>query len=91
MLRWTAWLLQEEKGRADKVAERTRALKAARQALTEQTAAAREMRVARNRGIMRSHERLARDHLKQQDDHRTRRMEALKVGLSLFLDATDAM
>ena len=72
-------MVQEEKGRSDKVAERARALKAARQAFTELTAATKEMRVARNRGIIRSHERLAREHLKQQDDHRSRRMEALKV------------
>jgi hypothetical protein len=37
------------------------------------------MRVARNRYVLRAHERLLRDANRLKEDDRTRRMEALKV------------
>ncbi len=58
-----------------------RAIKAWRGEAGERGAAARELRAARNRGVQRAHERLAREAHRARDDDRTRRMEALKVRL----------
>ncbi|BDA42833.1 ATP-dependent helicase BRM [Coccomyxa sp. Obi] len=69
----------EEKGRADKAAERIRAIKVWRGEAAERASSAREMRVARNRYVMRAHERLLRDMNRLKEDDRTRRMEALKA------------
>ncbi len=71
--------MQEEKGRADKAAERIRAIKVWRGEAAERASGAREMRVARNRYVLRAHERLLRDMNRLKEDDRTRRMEALKV------------
>ena len=56
-----------------------RAVKQWRADLAERQSAARELRVARNRFVLRAHERLARDAVRQKDDDRSRRMDALKV------------
>ena len=56
-----------------------RAVKQWRSDLAERQSAARELRVARNRFVLRAHERLARDAVRQKDDDRSRRMDALKV------------
>ncbi len=71
--------MQEEKGRADKAAERIRAIKVWRGEAADRASSAREMRVARNRYVLRAHERLLRDMNRLKEDDRTRRMEALKV------------
>ena len=56
-----------------------RAVKQWRADVGERQSAARELRVARNRFVLRAHERLARDAVRQKDDDRSRRMDALKV------------
>ena len=73
------WDLQDERSRGEKAAERVRAVKQWRADLAERQSAARELRVARNRFVLRAHERLMRDANRQKDDDRTRRMDALKV------------
>jgi SWI/SNF-related matrix-associated actin-dependent regulator of chromatin subfamily A protein 2/4 len=70
---------QEERGRAERAAERIRAIKNWRSEATERQNVARDLRVARNRFVSRAHERLLREMNRQKDDDRTRRMEALKV------------
>ncbi|CAK0787464.1 hypothetical protein CVIRNUC_010684 [Coccomyxa viridis] len=69
----------EERARGEKAAERVRAVKQWRADLAERQSAARELRVARNRFVLRAHERLARDAVRQKDDDRSRRMDALKA------------
>ena len=71
---------QEEKARAERATERVRAIKAWRGEAAERASGARDLRVARNRGVVRAHERLLREASRARDDDRTRRMEALKVG-----------
>jgi len=71
--------LQDERARGEKAAERVRAVKQWRADLAERQSAARELRVARNRFVLRAHERLMRDTNRQKDDDRSRRMDALKV------------
>ena len=71
--------MQEERVRGEKAAERVRAVKQWRADLAERQSAARELRVARNRFVLRAHERLMRDANRQKDDDRARRMDALKV------------
>lgn len=56
-----------------------RAVKQWRADLAERQSAARELRVARNRFVLRAHERLMRDANREKDDDRARRMDALKV------------
>lgn len=66
--------------RAELAAARARDVKAFRtEVMPEVNAAARELRVARNRLVSRAHERLARERNKQKDDDRSLRMEALKA------------
>ena len=71
--------MQEERIRGEKAAERVRAVKQWRADLAERQSAARELRVARNRFVLRAHERLMRDANRAKDDDRARRMDALKV------------
>ena len=71
--------MQEDKAKNDAVAERARNLKAARAAMGDRGNASRELRVARNRGVVRAHERLARLRSKARGDDRAQRLEALKV------------
>lgn len=72
---------QEEKSQADRAGERIRAIKVWRGEAAERASASREMRVARNRHVLRAHERLLREKNRLKEDDRTRRMEALKVQL----------
>lgn len=71
--------LQEERARGERAAERVRAVKQWRADLAERQSSARELRVARNRFVLRAHERLLRDANRAKDDDRARRMDALKV------------
>jgi len=70
---------QDEKARAERAAARVRDVKAWRNEASERAGALKDLRVARNRGVLRAHERLGRALTKQKDDDRTRRMEALKA------------
>ncbi|KAK9816457.1 hypothetical protein WJX72_000543 [[Myrmecia] bisecta] len=70
---------QEEKVKADRAGERVRAIKAWRSAQSDASNTQRDLRVARNRAVARAHERMSREHHKQKDDDRARRMEALKA------------
>ena len=71
--------MQDEKARADRAAARVRDVKAWRNEASDRAGALKDLRVARNRGVLRAHERLNRALTKQKDDDRTRRMEALKA------------
>ena len=70
---------QDEKARAERAAARVRDVKAHRNDTSERAGKEKDLRVFRNRGVLRAHERLGRALTKQKDDDRTRRMEALKV------------
>lgn len=48
-------------------------------AVFDRAATARDHRIIRNKGILRTHERLARLHNKLKDDDRERRMQALNA------------
>lgn len=72
-------LLQEDKAKNDALNERAKQMKASRAALGDRSNAARELRVARNRGVVRAHERLARLRSKARGDERAQRLEALKA------------
>ena len=74
---WTGF--QEDKAKNDAVAERGKGLKAGRAGMGDRSNAARELRVARNRGVLRAHERLARLRSKARGDDRAQRLEALKA------------
>ncbi|KAK9785522.1 hypothetical protein WJX73_005391 [Symbiochloris irregularis] len=69
----------EDKAKSDAVAERARNLKACRGAMGDRTNTSRELRVVRNRGVLRAHERLSRLHSKARGDERAQRMAALKA------------
>lgn len=60
-------------------AERSRMIKLFRSTLQERSNYSRESRLARNRAVSKTHERLARDAHKAKDDDKGRRMDALKV------------
>ena len=60
-------------------------IKAFRSNLQERGNYSRESRLARNRAVSKTHERLARDAHKAKDDDKGRRMDALKVWHCLFL------
>ena len=72
---------QEDAARREALTERVKALKAGRSAMGDKGNASREARVARNRGVLRAHERLARLQSKARGDDRAQRLEALKVDL----------
>lgn len=66
-------------------AERSRMIKLFRSTLQERSNYSRESRLARNRAVSKTHERLARDAHKAKDDDKGRRMDALKVSpVSLY-------
>jgi hypothetical protein len=79
-----------EKARQEKAAEKARALRSWRSDLGDRASAARELRNARNRGILRAHDRMLRAATKSKEDARTRRMEALKV-ITPILSAREAL
>ncbi len=65
--------------------ERSRMIKLFRSTLQERSNYSRESRLARNRAVSKTHERLARDAHKAKDDDKGRRMDALKVSpVSLY-------
>ncbi len=67
-------------------AERSRMIKLFRSTLQERSNYSRESRLARNRAVSKTHERLARDAHKAKDDDKGRRMDALKVSpVSLYV------
>lgn len=72
----------QERNKPDLVLERVRAVKAWRISQQERFVQERDMRTQRNRHVLRTHERLSRQHSKLKDDDRTRRMDALRVCLS---------
>ena len=72
-------MLQEERKKADIAAERSKMIKLFRTTLQERSNYSRESRLARNRAVSKTHERLARDAHKARDDDKGRRMDALKV------------
>ena len=77
--------VQEERKKADLAGERSRMIKLFRGTLQEHSNYSRESRLARNRAVSKTHERLARDAHKAKDDDKARRMDALKVSSPLWL------
>jgi len=61
------------------VLERLRAVKGWKVAQQERLQQEKEWRTQRNKHILRTHERMFRQHSKLKDDDRTRRMDALRV------------
>lgn len=74
--------VQDERKKADMASERSRMIKLFRSTLQERGNYSRESRLARNRAVSKTHERLARDAHKAKDDDKGRRMDALKVSQS---------
>ncbi|DBA85268.1 TPA: hypothetical protein ACH3X2_005964 [Trebouxia sp. C0005] len=70
---------QDERKKADMAGERSRMIKLFRSTLQERSNYSRESRLARNRAVSKTHERLARDAHKAKDDDKGRRMDALKA------------
>lgn len=68
-----------DKAKGERAAERHKALRSWKGDLADRFSAQRELRIARNRGILRAHDRMLRGHTKSKEDARTRRMDALKV------------
>lgn len=66
--------------RGERAAARAREVKAYRsEVMADANQGSKDLRVARNRAIVRAHERLARDRMKSKDDDRALRMAALKA------------
>ena len=76
---FTKFYLLQERHKPDLVLERVRAVKAWKVGQQESFVQERDMRTQRNRHVLRTHERLSRQHSKLKDDDRTRRMDALRV------------
>ena len=69
----------QERNKPDLVLERVRAVKAWKTGQQERLVHEKDWRTQRNRHVLRTHERLSRQHSKLKDDDRTRRMDALRV------------
>jgi len=68
-----------QRGKLDQMLERLRAVKGWKAAQADRAQQEKEWRVQRNKHVLRTHERMSRQHSKLKDDDRTRRMDALRV------------